>query len=156
MTDELMAENLTAGKLTTDNTTERFRAEFYGEVIAPGDPAYEGARRVHNGLIDRSPALVARPRTSASVVDAVEYARSREWPIAVRGGGHSVAGHGTCDEGMLIDLSLMRGVRVDPEERRAWVQGGALLGDLDRESQLYGLATPSGQVAATGVAGLAL
>lgn len=133
-----------------------WRDRFYGEVVAPGDPEFDAARRVHNGLIDRNPTLVVRPRGVAAVRDALAYARQRGWPIAVRGGGHSVAGYGTCDDGMVIDLSLMRGVRVDPDARRAWVQGGALLGDLDREAQAHGLATPAGQVANTGVAGLTL
>jgi FAD/FMN-containing dehydrogenase len=135
---------------------QTFRETFYGDVVASTDAGYDQARRVHNGLIDRSPALVVRPRAVAAVVSAVEFAHERGWPVAIRGGGHSVAGHGTCDDGMVIDLSLLRGVHIDPHARRARVQGGALLGDLDRDSQLYGLATPAGQVSNTGVAGLTL
>jgi FAD/FMN-containing dehydrogenase len=134
----------------------QFRTAFAGEVVAPGDPGYDQARRVYNGGIDRYPALVARCRGTADVVAAVHYGRDRGLPIAIRGGGHSVAGHGTCDGGIVVDLSPMRGIRVDPVARTVRVQGGATLGDLDRESQLFGLAVPCGQVSATGVAGLTL
>lgn len=140
----------------TDSALEQFRAAFHGDVIAPDDPGFDTARRVHNGLIDRHPALVVHPRGVAAVAAAARFGRDLGLPIAIRGGSHSVAGHGTCDGGMVIDLSLMRGVRIDPDTRRAWVQGGALLGDVDRESQLYGLAVPAGQVSNTGVAGLTL
>lgn len=140
----------------TDSALDTFRATFHGEVIAPGEPGFDQARRVHNGLIDRHPALVARPRGVAAVAAAVRFGRDLGLPVAIRGGSHSVAGHGTCDDGMVIDLSLMRGVRIDAGARRAWVQGGALLGDVDRESQLHGLAVPAGQVSNTGVAGLTL
>jgi FAD/FMN-containing dehydrogenase len=135
---------------------EQFRAGFAGEVIVPGHPGYDRARRVYNGAIDRYPAVVARCRGTADVVAALRYGREQGLPIAIRGGGHSVAGHGTCDDGVVIDLSAMRGVRVDPVARRVRVQGGATLGDLDRETQLFGLAVPTGQVSATGIAGLTL
>ncbi|MGC4897154.1 FAD-binding oxidoreductase [Micromonospora sp. DT31] len=132
------------------------RATFFGDLIDPDHPEYEVARRVYNGMVDKRPALVARCRGTGDVVAAVRFAVGEDLPIGVRGGGHSVAGHGTCDGGVLVDLSGMRGVHVDPAERTAWVQGGATLGDLDRETQVYGLATPTGQVSATGVAGLTL
>ena len=139
-----------------DRTVEQLRDRFGGDVIRPHDPGYDEARRVHNGLIDRRPALVLRPRDIADVVTAVNFGRSADLPIAIRGGGHSVAGHGTCDGGLVVDLSLMRRVDVDPQRRRARVQGGALLGDVDNATQEFGLATPSGQVSATGIAGLTL
>ena len=139
-----------------DRTVDRLCDTFSGDVIRPTDPGYHGARRVHNGLIDRRPALVLRPRDLADVVAAVRFARSADLLIAVRGGGHSVAGHGTCDDNLVIDLSHLRRVDVDPRCRRAWVQGGALLGDVDQATQEFGLATPSGQVSATGIAGLTL
>jgi FAD/FMN-containing dehydrogenase len=139
-----------------DRALDRLRDRFGGEVVRPHDHDYDQARRVHNGLIDRRPALVVRPCDVDDVVVAVEFARSADLPIAIRGGGHSVAGHGTCDGGLVVDLSAMRAVRVDPDARRAHVQGGALLGDVDRATQEFGLATPTGQVSATGIAGLTL
>ena len=132
------------------------RATFFGDLIDPDHPQYETARHVYNGMVDKHPALIARCRGTADVIAAVRFAAGENLPIGVRGGGHSVAGHGTCDGGVLVDLSRMRGVHVDPQARTAWVQGGATLGDLDRETQVYGLATPTGQVSATGVAGLTL
>lgn len=135
---------------------ETLRSAFRGELILPADPGYEEARRVWNGAVDRRPALVARCTGTADVVAAVRFARGEGLEIAVRGGGHSVAGHGTVDGGLVIDLSAMRGVRVDPDARVAWVQGGALLGQLDHETALHGLATTAGTVSHTGVGGLTL
>ena len=139
-----------------DRAIDRLRDRIRGDVIRPGDPTYDEARSVHNGLIDRSPTLIVRPRDAADVSTAVTFAGSAGLPVAIKGGGHSVAGHGTCDDGLLVDLSLMRGVKVDPRARTARVEGGALLGDVDIATQEHGLATPSGQVAATGIAGLTL
>ena len=139
-----------------DEAVAGLRASLYGETIDPAHPAYDQARRVYNGMIDKRPALIARCRTTADVTAAVRWAGEHDLSIGVRGGGHSVAGHGTCDGGLLVDLSQMRGVQVDPAARTAWVQGGATLGDVDRETQVYGLATPTGQVSATGIAGLTL
>ncbi len=132
------------------------RANFLGELITPNDPGYDEARSTWNGLIDRRPALIARCLGSSDIVAALTFARERGLPLAVRGGGHSVAGYGVCDEGIVIDLSLMRGVHVDQNARRVRVQGGVTAADLDRETQLFGLATPSGNVSSTGVAGLTL
>jgi FAD/FMN-containing dehydrogenase len=134
---------------------EELRASV-GEVISPGDPGYEQARRVWNGMIDRRPALVVRCRGVADVVACVRFARAHQVPLAVRGGGHNVAGFGTCDGGVVIDLSPMRGVRVDPTTSIARAGGGATWGDLDRETQLFGLAAPGGVVSTTGIAGLTL
>ena len=127
-----------------------------GELIQPGDPAYDEARRVWNGMIDRRPALVARCRGVADVVACVRFAAEHDLLLAVRGGGHNVAGFGTCDGGLVIDLSAMRGVRVDPVRRTVRAEGGATWGDLDRETQLFGLAAPGGIVSTTGIAGLTL
>jgi FAD/FMN-containing dehydrogenase len=140
----------------TDQTLDQLRDRVSGDVIRPGDADYDQARSVYNGLIDRRPAMVVRPRDEQDVSAAVTFAGSAGLPIAIKGGGHSVAGHGTCDGGVLVDLSLMRGVQVDPEARVARVQGGALLSDVDNATQEHGLATPSGQVSETGIAGLAL
>jgi FAD/FMN-containing dehydrogenase len=129
---------------------------FRGEIFTPEDPGYDQARSVYNGMIDKRPALIARALGVSDVVAAVRYASGAGLPIAVRGGGHSVAGHGTCDDGIVIDLSTMRGVHVDPDAQTAWVQGGATLADVDHETQLYGLAVPTGQVSKTGIAGLTL
>ena len=131
-------------------------AGFRGEVIAPDDDGYEGARAVWNGTVDRRPALIARCSGTADVVAAVRFAREHDLEIAVRGGGHNVAGTALCDDGIVIDLSTMSAVTVDPVERVAIVQGGALWGDVDHETQAYGLATTGGIVGHTGVGGLTL
>jgi hypothetical protein len=129
---------------------------FRGTLISPADADYDSARAIWNGAIDRRPRLVARCIGPADVVAAVRFARDHDLEIAIRGGGHNVAGTATCDDGIVIDLSAMRAVRVDPASRRAWVQGGALWGDVDHETQAYGLATTGGIVSHTGVAGLTL
>jgi FAD/FMN-containing dehydrogenase len=129
---------------------------FRGELLLPTSPGYDGARGIWNGAIDRRPAFIARCRGVADVVAAVRFARERDLEIAVRGGGHNVAGTAVCDGGIVIDLSAMRAVWVDPAGRTAWVQGGALWGDVDHETQAHGLATTGGIVSHTGVAGLTL
>jgi FAD/FMN-containing dehydrogenase len=136
--------------------TETLRAQIGGVVLSPADAAYEDARRVHNGLIDRRPALVVRCLGTADVQAAVRFARAQGLEIAVRGGGHNVAGNAVCDGGLVIDLSAMRGVHVDPRARRARAQGGATWGDYNRETQLHGLASTGGVVSTTGVGGLTL
>ncbi len=125
-------------------------------LLRPGDDGYEQARRVWNGAIDRRPAAIARSADAADVANALRYARDQSLDVTVRGGGHSVAGHAVQDGAVMIDLSAMRGVHVDPIARTATVGGGALLGDLDRATQEYGLATTGGVVSHTGVGGLTL
>jgi FAD/FMN-containing dehydrogenase len=134
------------------------RSEAMGrpEILRPGEPGYDEARRVWNAMVDRRPALVARCHETADVVTGVTLARRDGLEIGVRCGGHSVAGHAVPEGGLMIDLSPMGGVRVDPERRRAWVQGGALLRALDTATQPYGLATTAGNVSHTGVGGLTL
>lgn len=127
-----------------------------GHVLRPGDAGYEEARRVRNGLIDRRPALIVQCQGTADVVAAVNFAREHDLLLSIRGGAHNVAGNAVNDGGIVIDLSRMRGVYVDPACRTVRVQGGATWGDVDRETQLWGLATPGGQVSTTGVAGLTL
>lgn len=151
----MTAMTTTTSALDTEAITA-FTAGMRGPVLQPGDPAYDEARRVHNGLIDRRPALIARCTGTADVIAAVAFARDQGVPLSVRGGGHNVAGNAICDGGVVIDLSLMRGVHVDPRARIAHVQGGATWGDLDRETQVFGLATPGGVVSTTGIGGLTL
>ncbi|MBR0901588.1 FAD-binding oxidoreductase [Bradyrhizobium liaoningense] len=129
---------------------------FRGRLISADHADYDSARAIWNGAIDRRPRLIARCIGTADVVAAVRFARNHDLGIAIRGGGHNVAGTAVCDDGIVIDLSAMRGVRVDPADRRAWVQGGALWGDVDHETQAHGLATTGGIVSHTGVAGLTL
>jgi FAD/FMN-containing dehydrogenase len=133
-----------------------FRRAFDGDIIGPRDAEYGQARLVWNATIDRYPALVVRPAGTADVATAVRFGRTEGLEIAVRGGGHSPAGHSTVDDGLVIDLGRMRGVQVDPQRRTARVQGGALLRDMDRETTRHGLATTGGYVSHTGVAGLTL
>jgi hypothetical protein len=129
---------------------------FRGELLLPTTPGYDTARTIWNGNVDRRPAIVARCTGVADVVAAVRSAREHDLEIAIRGGGHNVAGTAVCDDGIVIDLSTMRAVWVDPVGRSAWVQGGALWSDVDHETQAHGLATTGGIVGHTGVAGLTL
>ncbi|HEY3015662.1 MAG TPA: FAD-dependent oxidoreductase, partial [Nocardioides sp.] len=132
------------------------RPRFRGALLRPGEEGYDEARRVWNGAIDRRPALVARCAGSDDVVEAVRFARERDLLVSVRGGGHSVAGDSVCDDGLMIDLSLMKSVAVDPEARTARGAGGLLWSDLDRATQRVGLATTGGIISHTGIAGLTL
>jgi hypothetical protein len=129
---------------------------FRGELLSPQDHGYENARKVWNGSVNRFPALVARCAGVADVIAAVKFAKDNGLLVAVRGGGHSFPGLSVCDGGLVIDLSLMKGIRVDPEARTVRAQAGVLLGELDRETQAFGLAVPSGIVTHTGLSGLAL
>ncbi|MDX1415070.1 MAG: FAD-binding oxidoreductase [Candidatus Promineifilaceae bacterium] len=144
-------ENTRLGQATAD-----FDARLRGQLIHPQDPDYEAARRVYNGMIDRRPQLIARCVDVADVVAAVNFARDNELPLAIRGGGHNVAGFGTCDDGLVIDLGPMKGIWVDPSRRRVLVQAGCTWGDVDHATHAFGLATPGGLVSTTGVAGLTL
>lgn len=128
-------------------------AEFKGQAFRAGDAGYDESRAVYNGMIDRRPALVVRPTCAADIIDAVNLARDNGLPVAIRCGAHSVAGNAVVDDGVQIDLSLMKGVRVDPKARRAWANAGVRWGEFDRETQLFGLATPGGRVTTTGVGG---
>jgi FAD/FMN-containing dehydrogenase len=132
------------------------RMRFHGRIIDPGDAGYDDARMVRNGLIDRHPGLIAQCAGVADIVEAVNFARENNLLVSVRGGGHNVAGSAVNDGGIVIDLSMMRSVHVDPVARTARVEGGATWGDVDRETQLFGLATPGGVISSTGVGGLSL
>ena len=129
---------------------------FTGQLLQSTDAGYDEARRVHNGLVDKRPALIARCQGVADVADAVKLARTLNLEVAVRGGGHNVAGKACVDDGLMIDLAPMRGIHVDPVARTVRAQGGVLWKELNRETQLHGLATTGGVVASTGVAGLTL
>jgi FAD/FMN-containing dehydrogenase len=151
-----MTASATVTSTIDDETIQAFVTGMRGPVLRPGDTGYDDARTVQNGLIDRHPALIARCTGAADVITAVNFVRDRGLPLSVRGGGHNVAGNAVCDGGVTIDLSPMRGVHVDPRARIAHVQGGATWGDLDRETQVFGLATPGGVVSTTGIGGLTL
>jgi hypothetical protein len=140
----------------TSRLAADLRAHFRGALLEPGEEGYDEARRVWNGAIDRRPALIARCAGSDDVAAAVRFARERRLPLSVRGGGHSVAGHGVCDGGLMIDLSLMKAIRVDPATRTARAAGGVLWGELDRATQRFGLALTGGMISHTGIAGLTL
>ena len=134
----------------------QLRERFRGALLRPGEEGYDEARRVWNGAVDRRPALIARPAGADDVATAVRFASEHDLPVSVRGGGHSVAGHGVGDGVLMIDLSLLKAVRVDPAARTARAAGGVLLGELDRATQRFGLAAPSGIVSHTGIGGLTL
>jgi FAD/FMN-containing dehydrogenase len=136
--------------------TTALRTSFRGALLHPGEEGYEEARRVWNGAIDRHPALIARCAGADDVVEAVRFARERELPVTVRGGGHAVAGHAVSDGGLMIDLSLMKAVEVDPEARTARAAGGLLWRELDAATQQHGLATTGGIISHTGIGGLTL
>jgi len=135
---------------------DELRARLRGPLLVPGDSEYETSRTVWNAMIDRRPALVARCLGIADVATGLRFAREYGLPVSIKGGGHNVAGLATCDEGLMLDMSLMRGVWVDPQARTARAQAGCLLGDVDRETQVHGLATALGFISNTGIAGLTL
>lgn len=145
-----------SGTLLSDATVDAFVEGFQGDVIRPGDGEYDEARAVWNRVIDKYPALIARCTGVADVIDAVNFARENDLLVAVRGGGHNVAGTAVCDGGLVIDLSRMKGVHVDLDAGTVRAEGGVTWGELDRETQVFGLATPGGVVSITGIAGLTL
>jgi FAD/FMN-containing dehydrogenase len=140
----------------TATAIEQFKGSLRGELLCPGDEHYDNARTIHNGMIDRHPALIVRCAGVADVMAAVTFARSHNLVVAVRGGGHSVPGFAVCDGGLMIDLSRMKSVRVDPVGRTARAEGGCTWGDFDHETQAFGLATTGGIARPTGIAGLTL
>lgn len=154
MTD--VRTNTSSGVVVNEAAIQSLRDSLRGDLLHPNHESYGAARRVFNGMIDKRPALIARCAGAADVVHAVNFARSNDLLVAVRGGGHNVAGKSVCDGGLLIDLSLMKGVRVDPVRRTAYAQPGLRLGEFDRETQAFGLATTLGIASDTGIAGLTL
>jgi FAD/FMN-containing dehydrogenase len=140
----------------TSPVVEQLAQSIRGELIRPGDAQYDEARAVWNGMFDRRPALIARCAGVADVIAAVDFARNNSMTVAVRGGGHSAVAYGTCDDGIVIDLSPMKGIRVHPDSRTVRAEGGATWGDFDRETQAFGLAVTGGRFSTTGIAGLTL
>lgn len=139
-----------------DSALEALRAGMKGELLQERDPGYDAARSVWNAMIDRRPAAIARCHNVNDVQAAIRLASEFGLPVSIKGGGHNVAGHAVCDDGLMLDLSPMNSVHVDPSARRARVEGGAVWRDVDRETQAFGLATPGGLISDTGVAGLTL
>lgn len=142
--------------MLSETTKEEFRANLRGELIQRGDERYEEARKLYNGMIDKQPLLIARCMDVADVITAVNFGRDQGLIIAIRGGGHSGPGLGSCDDGLVIDLSTMKGVRVEPASRTVRVDAGCTSGDVDHATHPFGLAVPFGLVSTTGVSGLTL
>jgi FAD/FMN-containing dehydrogenase len=142
--------------VTTADSVHQLREKLSGPVLKPGDSGYDEARRIHNGLIDKHPAVIARCLHTADIVAAIDFGRQEELEVSVRGGGHNVAGKAVTDGGLMIDLSLMKGIHVDPARRAVRAQAGVRVGEYDRATAVFGLATPMGVVSTTGIAGLTL
>lgn len=151
-----MTVGTTEGLELDRKTLDDLRTRLRGALLLPGDTGYDDGRSVWNAMIDRRPALIARCLGVADVLTCVNFARERDLPLSVKGGGHNISGLAVCDGGLMLDMSLMRGVWVDPTTRTARAQAGCLLGDLDRETQIHGLAAVLGFVSNTGIAGLTL
>src|SRR5579862_4778099 len=137
-------------------TINQLKTALRGGLIQPSDTAYDSARKVHNGMIDRRPALIAKCADVADVMAGVNFARDNKMLVSIRSGGHNAGGLGICDAGLVIDLSRMKGVRVDPAAREVRVEGGCVWGDVDHATHAFGMATPSGIISTTGVGGLTL
>ncbi|HZP00440.1 MAG TPA: FAD-binding oxidoreductase [Terriglobia bacterium] len=142
--------------MSVERTLEKLKPQFLGNILTPADEGYEAARKVYNGMIDKRPGAIARCADVADVIAAVRVARDQDLLVAVRGGGHNAGGLGSCDGGLVIDLSRMRGVRVDPAARTARAEAGCTGRDVDHATHAFGLATPTGTVSTTGIAGLTL
>ena len=153
---EVSARNPDSSFQVNQEALDSLSSQLRGACLTPSSPGYNEARVIWNGLADKRPAIIVQCTGAADVIDALRFARKHGLQVAVRGGGHNVAGNASCDGGLVIDLSRMNAVRVDPVARRAWVGGGATLGDVDRETQAFDLAAPLGVVSQTGVAGLTL
>jgi FAD/FMN-containing dehydrogenase len=139
-----------------EQAVNAFAAQLHGELIQPSDANYDDARKVYNGMIDKRPALIARCTDTNDVINAVNFGRNNQMTVAIRSGGHNGPGLGTCDDGLVIDLSQMRGIHVDPSNSTVRVEGGCVWGDVDKATHEFGLAVPSGIISSTGVGGLAL
>ncbi len=154
---DLSMTTTTGSHIVIEGTTvETFKTSLRGELLRPGDTDYDEARKVWNGMIDKRPGLIARCTGVADVISAVDFARTHQLLVSVRGGGHNIPGNAVCDGGLMIDLACMRSVRVDPVRRTARAEGGVTWGEFDHETQAFGLATTGGSVSDTGIAGLSL
>lgn len=142
--------------MSLQQTINDFSTQLRGELIQPGDATYDEARKVYNGMIDKRPALIAQCVDVADVISAVNFGRENQLTVAIRGGGHNGPGFGTCDDGLVIDLGRMRGIRVDPATSTVRVEGGCVWGDVDHATHPFGLAVPTGFLSSTGVGGLTL
>jgi FAD/FMN-containing dehydrogenase len=142
--------------MVSESTMEKFRTSVRGAFLRPGEQGYDAARTIHNAMIDRRPMIIVRCAGAGDVIACVRFAREHDILISVRGGGHSIAGKAVCDGGLMIDLSGMKGIRVDPAKRTVRAEPGLILGEFDRETQAFGLATTMGVVSRTGIAGLTL
>jgi FAD/FMN-containing dehydrogenase len=142
--------------MTSDSAFQGFRSSIRGQCYRPGDTGYDEARTIPNAMIDRRPAIIARCAGTADVIACVRFAREHDLLVSVRGGGHSVAGKSVCEDGLMIDLSAMKGIRVDPARKTVRAQTGVKLGEFDRETQAFGLATTQGVVPTVGMSGLTL
>lgn len=155
--NDMSLTNLQAGKTAVSAAAiEELTRQQRGKVLDPSDPSYDEARSIWNAMIDRRPALIVQCAEAADVMNAVRFARDNKLLVSVRGGGHNIAGNAVCDGGLMIDLSRMKSVRVDAAAKRAWVEPGATLADVDRETQAFGLVLPTGINSTTGIAGLTL
>jgi FAD/FMN-containing dehydrogenase len=154
---DLSMTTSTGSHIVIEGTTvETFKTSLRGELLRPGDTDYDEARKVWNGMIDKRPGLIARCTGVADVISAVDFARTHQLLVSVRGGGHNIPGNAVCNGGLMIDLACMRSVRVDPMRRTARAEGGVTWGEFDHETQAFGLATTGGSVSDTGIAGLTL
>jgi FAD/FMN-containing dehydrogenase len=154
---DLSMTTTTGSHIVIEGTTvETFKTSLRGELLRPGDTDYDEARKVWNGMIDKRPGLIARCTGVADVISAVDFARTHQLLVSVRGGGHNIPGNAVCNGGLMIDLACMRSVRVDPVRRTARAEGGVTWGEFDHETQAFGLATTGGSVSDTGIAGLSL
>ena len=151
-----MVSTISSSQTLTETALSDLRAQLRGDMLVSGEDGYDAARTLWNAMIDRQPAVIAHCTGVADILDALSFARDHDLPVAVRAGGHNVAGTALCDGGLAIDLTRMKGIRVDPAARRARVAGGVTWGELDREAQVFGLATTGGVIPATGVTGLTL
>lgn len=142
--------------MVAEPALQQFRTSLRGQSFCPGEPGYDAAKTVHNAMVTRRPAVIARCAGAADVLTCVRFAREHDIIVSIRGGGHSVAGKSVCDGGLMIDLSAMKGIRVDPAKRTVRAQAGLKLGEFDRETQAFGLATTLGVVPGTGISGLTL
>ena len=156
MGDLRVTMNTGAEAMLDEGVVETFRSNLRGQLLCAGDDGYEEARKIWNSMIDRRPALIARCAGVADVIHGVNFARAHHLLVAVRGGGHNVAGNAVCDGGLMIDLSRMNGMRVDPVRRTARAEAGLTWGEFDHETQAFGLATTGGQISTTGISGLTL